>query len=198
MTDTIVEQFASKLATLTYLDLSYCGKIGARALESIGKNCKSLTVLCRNTHPLETGGKHPQNDEAQAIAATMPNLTRLEIAYFSVDTDAVLEIIRSCVNLAYLDLRGCWDVKIDEGYMGEKYPKLKVVGPQVVDQYARNDWDDECSDYDDDDDDVDDGSFYEDYESLDDDDDDERIGGLHLRFYEGFDEDSSGYGWPVD
>lgn len=195
MTNTIVEQVAPKLSTLTFLDLSYCPKIGARALEAIGKHCKLLATLCWNTHPLDMRDNLPQNDEAHAIATTMPKLVHLEIAYLRVDALAVLEIVTACASLEYLDLRGCWDVKLEEKFLSEKFQRLKVVGPHVVDQYERNDWE-ECSDYSSE---EDEDSFYEDYESLDDgmwDEDDERIGGLQLRFYEGFDEDSSGYGWP--
>ncbi|CAK9174451.1 unnamed protein product [Ilex paraguariensis] len=184
--NSVVEQVAGKLCTITFLDLSYCGKIGARGLEAIGKNCKSLAGLRRNMHPLDLDGKISQNDEALAIAATMPKLKHLEMAYLLIDTTSALEIICNCPELEFLDLRGCWDVKLDDKYLKEKFHKLKVLGPHVLDHYERRDWED-CSDYSD--------SFY-DYESLDGIwDDDERMEGLELRFYQEFDDDS-GFGWP--
>ncbi|XP_059636632.1 F-box protein FBW2-like [Cornus florida] len=187
MSDLIVEQVSGRLSTITFLDLSYCCKIGARALEAIGKHCKLLAVLRRNMHPLDMEGMLSQEDEAYAIARTMPKLKQLEMAYLLIDTECVLEIISSCPKLEFLDLRGCWSVKLDEKYVKDKFPKLKVLGPHVVDHYEQNDWEEDCSDesYAD--------SFY-DYESFDGmwDDDEER---LELRFYEGFDEDN-GYGWP--
>lgn len=184
MSDAIVEQVAGRLSTVTFLDLSYCGKIGARALEAIGRNCKLLAGLRRNMHPIDMDGKRLQADEARAIAATMPNLKRLEIAYLLIDTDSIVEIIRSCQELEFLDLRGCWDVKLDDKYISDKFPKLKILGPQVIDHYETNNWD-VCSDYTD--------SFYDtdSFDALWDDDDES----LELRFYEGFDEDPS-YGWP--
>ncbi|CAL5385910.1 unnamed protein product [Camellia sinensis] len=185
MSDAIVEQVAGKLSSITFLDLSYCCKIGAPALEAIGKHCKLLTGLRRNMHPIDMDGKLSQEDEAHAIAVTMPKLKHLEMAYLLIDTQSVLEIISSCLELEFLDLRGCWNVKLDKKYLEEKFPKLRVLGPQVVDHYERNSWE-VCSDYTD--------SFYDsDSFSFDGMWDDEES--LELRFYDGFDEDSV-YGWP--
>ncbi|KAK3000015.1 hypothetical protein RJ639_023194 [Escallonia herrerae] len=186
MSDSIIEQMAGRLSSITFLDLSYCTKIGPRAFEAIGKHCKLLAGLCWNMHPLDMGDEISQDDEAHAIATTMPKLKHLEMAYLCLDTASVVEIILSCPELEYLDLRGCWAVKLDDKYFKAKFSKLRILGPQVMDHYERNDWED-CSDYSD--------SLY-DYESLDGMwDDEDRLGGLELRFYEGFDEDS-GYGWP--
>ncbi|XAR62143.1 hypothetical protein NMG60_11016779 [Bertholletia excelsa] len=183
ISDTIVEQVASNLSAITFLDLSYCGRLGARALEAIGKHCKFLTGLRRNMHPINMDGKLSQEDEARAISATMPKLRQLEIAYLLVDTTSVLEIIFNCPNLEFLDIRGCWNVKLDDKFVHEKFPKLRTLGPHVVDKYERGNWD-AWSDYSD--------SFYDtdSFEGMWDEED-----GLELTFYEGFDEDSS-YGWP--
>lgn len=142
-----MEKAAEKLSALTSLDLSYCPKIGARALEAIGKHCKSLTTLRRVMHPLEVIDKLSQDDEALAIAATMPKLKHLEIAYLLVDTSSVVEILEKCKHLELLDVRGCWNVGLDDGFL-RKFRELKVVGPRVDDCYEI--WDD-CSDDDDDD-----------------------------------------------
>lgn len=185
MSDSIVEKVAGRLSTVTFFDLSYCCKIGAQALEVIGKNCKMLAGLRRNMHPIDFEGKLSQNDEARAIATTMPKLKHLEIAYLCIDTASVLQIIRSCPELESLDVRGCWEVRLDD--VKDSIPKVKILGPYVVDHYARNDWE-SCSDYSD--------SFYDD-ESLDGVwDDEDRLGSLEMRFYDGFDADS-GYGWPA-
>ncbi|KAI8016103.1 F-box protein FBW2 [Camellia lanceoleosa] len=97
-------------------------------------------------HPIDMDGKLSQEDEAHAVAVTMPKLKHLEMAYLLIDTQSVLEIISSCLELEFLDLRGCWDVKLDKKYLEEKFPKLRVLGPQVVDHYERNSWE-VCSDY---------------------------------------------------
>ncbi|XP_044478469.1 F-box protein FBW2-like isoform X1 [Mangifera indica] len=205
MSDSVAEQIAGRLSAITFLDLSYCNKIGACALEAIGKNCKLLVGLCRNMHPLATG-KLTQDDEAKSISATMPKLRRLEMAYHDLSTESVLKILCSCSQLEFLDLRGCWDVKLDDKFIKVKFPNLKILGPIVKDCYEINDWDD-CSDYSD-------GSEYLAWEFLaggmgdydDDDDDDEiydgmwddegRLEELELRFYNGIVEDAGVYGWP--
>lgn len=185
ISDLIVEQFADRLSSLTFLDLSYCDKIGARALEAIGKHCKSLVGLCLNMHPLDMLGKPSQNDMSHAIATTMTMLKHLELAYLCLDTNNVLEIICNCPNLEFIDLRGCWDVKLDNKLLKDKFSKLTVLGPQLVDHLkAHCCW--EC----------DDSSYYSDsvcdsecWDEIDDD------GRLEIILYEGQGEDSD-HGWP--
>ncbi|GFY96121.1 similar to F-BOX WITH WD-40 2 [Actinidia rufa] len=183
ITDAIIEQVAGRLSTITFLDLSYCGKIGARSLEAIGKHCKALTGLRRNMHSRNADTTFSQEDEACTIAATMPKLKQLELSYLLINTGSVLEIVFSCHELQFLDLQGCWNVKLDEKYLREKFPNLKILGPQIVDHYEASSWEG-CSDYSD--------SFY-DTDSFNGMWDDEES--LELRFYEGFGEDS-GHGWP--
>ncbi|XBI32619.1 hypothetical protein VPH35_056048 [Triticum aestivum] len=143
ISDSIVEAAAQRLTKVTFLDVSSCTKIGARALEAFGKNCKSLIRLRRVMHPMDVAGKGCHNDEARAIAYNMPKLCHLEIGYMLIETTAVLEITSRCEDLKFLDLRGCWDV--GDKILQEKYPGLKILGPHVDDFYENNFWD-ECSD----------------------------------------------------
>ncbi|XP_042492880.1 F-box protein FBW2-like [Macadamia integrifolia] len=193
ISDSIVEHLAGKMATITLLDLTYCGKIGARALEAFGKNCKFLVTLRRNMHPsdVDVGNRGCQDNEAHAIATTMPKLKHLEIAYMVITTEGILDILSGCRELESLDVRGCWDVKLDDKFLDEKCSGLKVLGPSVMDNYYRNYYDD-LSDYSD-------SSGYSawmfsthlyDGESSDGVwDDEQRLEELELRFYEGFDEE---------
>ncbi|KAI3906698.1 hypothetical protein MKW92_011496 [Papaver armeniacum] len=188
----LVEQVAAKLTSITFLDLSHCEKISGPALEVIGKNCKLLSGLRRVMRPLEVVDKDSQDDEAHAIATTMPKMKYLEMAYLVLSTGAVLEIISNCKDLEYIDLRGCWDVKLDEKVLKERHPKLEVVGP-VVDEGSCWDMDD-CSYYSD-------SSDYlawdfvaggiADYDDLSSDgwDDEQRLEELEMRFYEGVNQD---------
>ncbi|GLJ48749.1 hypothetical protein SUGI_1028030 [Cryptomeria japonica] len=68
VTDTIAMQVAPRLATVTYLDISWCEKMTYSSLEILGKHCKFLTHLIRNMHPLSTVRGTPRDDEAFAIA----------------------------------------------------------------------------------------------------------------------------------
>ncbi|KAF8106321.1 hypothetical protein N665_0144s0032 [Sinapis alba] len=158
-----VVNVAEKLSSLTFLDLSYCCKVGPEAIQAIGKHCKSLIEFCRNMHPLDVASVDSHDDEAYAIASTMPKLKRLEIAYHRVSTEGVLKILSSCVFLEFLELRGCWDVQLDNKFFKEKFPDMKVLGPRVIGFYDMiNDWEDCCSDY------FSDGSDYLAWEFLED------------------------------
>ncbi|KAF5740208.1 hypothetical protein HS088_TW11G00274 [Tripterygium wilfordii] len=156
-------------------------------------------------HPLDSAGKLSQEDEALAIATRMPKIRHLEMAYNLTTTESVLRILSSCKELELLDLRGCWEVKLDGKFLKEKFPKLKVLGPLVVDYYEINEWDDcseysdavsiyfswdfiagEMDDYDDDDDESFDGMW----------DDECRLEELELRFYEAAHEDMGMHVWP--
>ncbi|GAB4845013.1 hypothetical protein Ancab_038405 [Ancistrocladus abbreviatus] len=195
ISDSIVAEVAGKFSTISFLDLSYCRHIGTRALEAIGKNCKSLVVLNWNMHPIDIEDKPSHIDEARVIANTMPKLKQLELAYLHIDTGTVLEILSGCPDLETLDLRGCWDVKLDKKFLEEKHPKVMVLGPNVVMGYFERGYFDECSDFSDD--------YWMDYSEDDDDYDDEIFDAmwdgddlLELRFYEGMQEDLQLFGWP--
>ncbi|KAF2571361.1 hypothetical protein F2Q70_00003071 [Brassica cretica] len=128
-----VVKVAEKLSSLTFLDLSYCSSVVSH------------------------------DDEAYAIARTMPKLKRLEIAYHRVSAEGVLKILSSCIFLQFLELRGCWDVQLDNKFFKEKFPDMKVLGPRVIGFYDMiNDWEDCCSDY------FSDGSDYLAWEFLED------------------------------
>ncbi|KAJ6791773.1 F-box protein FBW2 [Iris pallida] len=205
ISDSIVEQVSARLSNLTFLDVSYCKQIGPRALKAFGNNCKSLAGLRRTMHPLEVADETSQDDEAFAIASTMPKLRHLEVAYLLLTTHGVLEILSQCKVLDFLDVRGCWEVKLDERLLQEKHANLKVLGPHVVDSYEGSFWDD-YSDYSDSSS-VYSWEFMEDevevYEAGSDDDgdiwgDDRALEGLEVRFYGGgFNQAFSGFRWPA-
>ncbi|KAL2906125.1 F-box protein FBW2 [Bienertia sinuspersici] len=136
ITDPMVQQVAPKLSSITSLDLSYCTKIGAPTLEAIGNNCKNLIYFQHNMHPWDVAERMSQDDEAYAISSTMSQLKHLELAYLNVTTDGVLHIIRNCHLLELLDIRGCWNVKLDEAVLKER-SELEVVGPLVVECYDK-------------------------------------------------------------
>ncbi|XP_062220317.1 F-box protein FBW2-like isoform X2 [Phragmites australis] len=200
ISDNIVETVAPRLSNVTFLDISSCTKIGARALEAFGKHCKSLVGLRRVMHPIDLADKVCQHDEAHAIACSMPKLRHLEMGYMLITTEAVLEILAQCRDLKFLDLRGCWTV--DDKFLRDRHPGLRVLGPRVDDCYENSYWE-ECSDYSD-------SSIYS-WEFMDDVDDYYAVGSddeaiwddgqglenLEVRFYGGgFSEGYAGFDWP--
>ncbi|XP_061364245.1 F-box protein FBW2-like [Gastrolobium bilobum] len=206
MNDHIVELVTRRLCMISFLDVSYCLEIDAHALDIIGKNCKLLEGLCRNMHPVDTAGNPLEDDEAFAIASTMPKLKHLEMVYHVISNDGVLQILSNCPKLELLDLRGSWGVKLDNVFVKQNYPKLKVLGPLVLDYYyyERDDWED-CSD-------ISDSSEYLGWEFVaggdmdeyyDDEgesydgvwDDEGRLEELEFRFYESIED--AGMHWPA-
>ncbi|CAA6658845.1 unnamed protein product [Spirodela intermedia] len=185
ISDGAVEQAAAKLANVTLLDVSYCVKMGAAALEAFGKNCTSLVGLRRVMHPLEAVDRPSQDDEAHAIAAWMPKLRRLEMAYSLLTDAGAIEIL-----------------PLDQKLLRENFPRLKVSGPLMVGRCEDNHfWDD--------DDDFDDcgsdssghlpwgdaaGDYYDGFSDADAEWD---LDGLEVRFYGGgFEDASAALDWP--
>ncbi|XP_074590776.1 F-box protein FBW2-like [Curcuma longa] len=137
ISDSIAQLVAPRLSSLTYLDLSYCKRIGPRAIEAFGKHCRSLVVLRRRMYPLEdfVREENCQEEEAFAIAKMMTKLRHLEIPFHLATTRGVLEILSKCRDLEYLDLRGCWNVKLDEQYFIGRHSGVKVLIPELVKGY---------------------------------------------------------------
>lgn len=104
---------------------------------AIGKHCVNLTWLRRVMCPFEAIGRYSQDDEALAVASTMHKLKRLEIAYMLIYTESVLNILENCTELEYLDLKGCWNVIVDEKF--KKFPRVKLISP--LEEYSKtNGW----------------------------------------------------------
>ncbi|KAF3791992.1 F-box protein [Nymphaea thermarum] len=153
LSDAVVAQVAAKFQKLKFLDVSYCESIGAEALESFGRHCKSLVSVKRTMHPMRVLSKSPQDDEALAIARTMPQIKHLEMPYGLLTTAGVREILSACLELEFLDLRGCWYVRLQgEEWLAQRQKQgLKVLGPEVVDQFDLH-YQEPCNDEEDDDD----------------------------------------------
>ncbi|KAH1057602.1 hypothetical protein J1N35_035667 [Gossypium stocksii] len=102
-------------------------KIGAQAIEAIGKHCEHLVVLCRNMYSPDSAGKVEPEDEANAIASTMPRLKQLESAYRCISTECVLNLLSCCPQLVHLKIDEFLSEKLDRKFLKEKYPKLEIL-----------------------------------------------------------------------
>ncbi|CAL9150100.1 unnamed protein product, partial [Musa hybrid cultivar] len=121
VTDQIVEKHVESFSTLTVLDISYCLKITSKGMEALGKHCKALVQLTRNMPPPEF--ETTQDDgvaakvdegEAMAIANNMSGLEHLELAYGKFSHHGLAAILTNCTALKILDVRGCWNVKMED------------------------------------------------------------------------------------
>ncbi|KAF6166702.1 hypothetical protein GIB67_005564 [Kingdonia uniflora] len=133
MTTSIVEQVAWKLSTVTNMDLSYC-EILAPALEAIGRNCKSLKELHRVMYPPSYGIYGNSEEETRVIATTMTKLRHLELSYMFLSSECAHEILSSCLELEFFDVRGCYEADFDEGLLKEKYSKISILRtpPRII------------------------------------------------------------------
>ncbi|KAE8655867.1 Detected protein of unknown function [Hibiscus syriacus] len=126
----------------------------------------------------QVAGRLSSDDEALAIATTIPKLKQLEVAYLLISTEGVLKILESCPDLELLDVWG-WNVKLDESCQ-EIFPAEGSSGYLAWDFVAGDvaiDYDDEMWDGD-----------WEDDQSMED---------VEKRFYDSFDSENAAFDWPL-
>ncbi|KAH1061313.1 hypothetical protein AAZX31_02G191300 [Glycine max] len=121
VTDDSISRIALSCPKLRELDISYCYEITHESLVLIGRNCPNLKVLKRNLMNWLDPSQHrgivpddylnacPQDgdDEAAAIANSMPGLEQLEIRFSKLTAKGLNSICQGCPNLEFLDLSGC-------------------------------------------------------------------------------------------
>lgn len=121
VTDDSISRIALSCPKLRELDISYCYEITHESLVLIGRNCPNLKVLKRNLMNWLDPSQHrgivpddylnacPQDgdDEAAAIANSMPGLEQLEIRFSKLTAKGLNSICQGCTNLEFLDLSGC-------------------------------------------------------------------------------------------
>ncbi|KAK3144647.1 hypothetical protein QOZ80_4AG0315890 [Eleusine coracana subsp. coracana] len=118
VTDGAVEKHAECLPALRVLDISNCLKITSRGIEALGRHCKLLIQLKRNMPPPElpmgnNAAAKVVQEEALAVANTMPVLQQLELAYGLFSDIALDAVLNECPLLRTLDILGCWNVRLD-------------------------------------------------------------------------------------
>ncbi|CAN6248835.1 unnamed protein product [Urochloa humidicola] len=118
ITDQTVEKHAECLPALKVLDISYCLNITSKGIEAIGQHCKLLVQLKRNMPPPDppqgnnTAAKVVE-EEALAVANTMPVLEQLQLAYGLFSDLALNAILNKCPRLRTLNILGCWNVRLE-------------------------------------------------------------------------------------
>ena len=117
ITDEAWCEVAKKLPWLEELDISIC-HVSKVTLEAIGRNCSLLKSLKFNLEAF----RHPHieyDDEALAIAQTMPELRHLHLLGNKLTNAGLLAILDGCPHLESLDLRGCFNVNLG-GRLGRR------------------------------------------------------------------------------
>ncbi|KAI9122507.1 hypothetical protein K1719_006347 [Acacia pycnantha] len=110
-------EVAGKLPLLEELAISI-GNITKDALEVIGQNCPNLKSLKFNMEA--NAARHLESDEeALAIARTMPELRHLQLFGNTLTNTGLCAILDSCSHLESLDLRHCFNLNL-EGPLGKR------------------------------------------------------------------------------
>ncbi|XP_054776348.1 F-box protein SKIP19-like isoform X1 [Prosopis cineraria] len=110
-------EVAGKLPLLEELDISI-GNISKRSLEVIGRNCPRIKSLKFNME----GFRRPHiesDDEAFAVAKTMPELRHLQLFGNKLTNVGLHAILDGCPHLESLDLRQCFNINL-EGTLGKR------------------------------------------------------------------------------
>ncbi|KAL4325426.1 hypothetical protein GQ457_11G017490 [Hibiscus cannabinus] len=97
-----------KFPLLEELEISYC-PITERALETIGSSCPLLNSLKFNVQGCKRYFSGC-DDEALAIAETMPRLRHLQVFGNKLTDNGLRAILDGCPRLESLDLRKCYNV----------------------------------------------------------------------------------------
>ncbi|XP_015878944.3 F-box protein SKIP19 [Ziziphus jujuba] len=117
ISDNGLSEAAAKLPLLEDLEISY-HSLSNEPLEAIGHCCpllKSLKLNCR-------GFRHPHlaiDDEAVAIAKSMPELRHLQLFGNKLTNEGLQAILDGCPHLESLDLRQCFNIAL-AGNLGKR------------------------------------------------------------------------------
>ncbi|XP_061365782.1 putative F-box/LRR-repeat protein 23 [Gastrolobium bilobum] len=105
ISDRVLSEVAKKLPMLEELDISFC-YIRKDGLQAIGQCCPLLKSLKFNA------ATYDSDEEAFAIARTMPQLSHLELSGNKLTNVGLLAILDGCPHIQYLDLRSCLNVDL--------------------------------------------------------------------------------------
>ncbi|GMI80388.1 SKP1/ASK-Interacting protein 19 [Hibiscus trionum] len=105
-----LSEVALKLPFLEVLEIFIC-PVSKHALETIGRSCPLLKSFKLNLQQCKSF-HYVSDDEALAIAQTMPELRRLELLGNGLTNEGLQAILDGCPHLEYLDLRQCFNVRL--------------------------------------------------------------------------------------
>jgi hypothetical protein len=169
VTEDCLCQLAPKFELVTFLDLSGCA-FSRACVEAFGKHCRFITRLNLNMYP-QAPNVPPSDELAFAVAQYMPQLKHLEMAYGVLSNAGLKALLERCEKLEHLDLRGCWQLSMEESFLEQARKRFKVFHPPVVEEdiYNTDDSDFDASDYYDDSDYYDEDMWFDsDLEEMDD------------------------------
>ncbi|KAJ4905858.1 F-box protein SKIP19 [Raphanus sativus] len=109
LTDEGFMEAVVKLPLLEKLEVSYCS-LSEESLKAAGQSCPNLQTLKLNN---EHRFKYDDDNEALAIAETMPGLRHLQFFGNRLTNTGLNAILDACPRLVHLDIRKCFRVNFD-------------------------------------------------------------------------------------
>ncbi|MED6159853.1 hypothetical protein PIB30_045995 [Stylosanthes scabra] len=144
---------ANKFPQLEELEISYSYVSSKDSIEAIGQSCPNLKVLKIIMERRKIKDESECNDEALAIAKTMPNLRHLNLLGNHMSIAGLVAILDGCRHLESLDLRGCFGIQYLGGTRLGKRCTEQIKEFQGPDEYLDQSWylsEETCDDKDDD------------------------------------------------
>ncbi|VYS61745.1 unnamed protein product [Arabidopsis thaliana] len=111
ITDEGVAKAVSKVPLLEYLEVSYC-LFSGESLRDIGRSCPNLKTLKLNRAPEIMFSNSGFDDNAKAIAESMPELRHLQLLGNGLTNKGLNAILDGCPHLEHLDLRQCFNINL--------------------------------------------------------------------------------------
>ena len=103
-------------STLKLLDLSNCNGIHDNTMSKIAKRCSNLESLDLR------GSRWIGDDSVKVVAKYCPKLQHLSIGSTRISDEAVFQIVRQCLNIRSLDVRGCEELSDDSKWLAQELP----------------------------------------------------------------------------
>ncbi|KAJ4876484.1 F-box protein SKIP19 [Raphanus sativus] len=113
-----------KLPLLEELEVSYCS-LSAESLKVVGRSCPNLKTLKLNREVLQRF-VYVSDDDALAIAETMPRLSHLQLFGNKLTYTGLTAILDNCPDLEHVDLRQCLNVTFIWGLEERCTERIKV------------------------------------------------------------------------
>ena len=107
------------------LEFSYC-PLSVESLRLSGRSCPNLKTLKLKRLRLMRF-PYESDDDALAIAETMPKLSHLQLFANSLTDAGLNAILDNCPNLEHLDLRECRSVKLSGDLRKRCSERIKVL-----------------------------------------------------------------------
>ncbi|KAG2330786.1 hypothetical protein Bca52824_001966 [Brassica carinata] len=114
-----------KLPLLEELEVSYCPLSGV-SLKVVGQSCRNLKTLKLNRLCYRRP-RYVSEDDALAIAETMPRLSHLQLFGNMLSDIGLNAILDNCPNLEHLDLRHCLNINFAGDLEKRCSERIKVI-----------------------------------------------------------------------